>query len=528
MSVISAALAALLLVGTVSAYFVYAAFFAYSPTDSARYLPAGTLFYSSFDLQQVAQNSHHVTQDDVSSTTNTSGFEQATGLDFQKDVAPWIKRSFSFSLVAVTRQPASGGLGAQPTFGTVFLVSTHDVNASNAAIQKIITTQEQKYGVKFTTISYQGTTLYSDVDSVQSQQANIFSRPAGRASPLALGIVKDQVVIANTLAIAEQVVDRAQGNGATLAQDATFSAAMEKLPGNRFGTLYLNLRQLLRDLLGTGNATSTSAVTDDYPVGYGSLQFTDAGMRLSLTLEAKAGAHLTYDLNGDTNASAGVVPASAILFAGLGNLNSFYHQAKDASAGLLTDTGFTKALGLGPDDPLFKSPVSLALLPPEAGSDDVIEPLALLHSSLDSATISAKVQQALETLGYKTTASTIQGVTVTAVQASQGVYYAVLGHDLVLGYDTEGISQAINTFQGRLANLAGSPLFKQLVGQAPKNNALTLFASLENLAKAPGELGRVYQQLVKQGGLLAKVTAAYLSYRLDNSGITITEDIALK
>ena len=87
-------------------------------------------------------------------------------------------------------------------YGTVFLISTHDTNASQATIQKIITTQEQKYGVKFTSISYQGTTLQSDVDSVNSQQSDTFN-PTGTASPLVLGIVKDQVIIANTVAIAE-------------------------------------------------------------------------------------------------------------------------------------------------------------------------------------------------------------------------------------------------------------------------------------------------------------------------------------
>lgn len=517
-SVIVGGLLALLIVGSVSAYVVYTAFFAYSPVDSARYLPATTLFYSSFDLQQVAQNSHHVTQDDVAGTTNTSGFEQATGLDFQKDVVPWVKRSFSFSLVDVTRQPAPGGFGTRTVFETVFLISTHDVNASNAAIQKIITNQEQKYGVKFTTISYQGTTLESDVDSAQSQQR------LGKPSPLVLGIVKDQVIIANAVAVAEQVVDRAKGNGDTLAQDATFSAAMGKLPDDRFGTLYVNLRQFLRDLVGAGAAASAN----DYPVGYGALQFTQAGMRLSFTLEAKAGTHIKYDLNGDTNASAAVTPANAILFTGLGNLNGFYQQARDASGGIVNDAGFRKAFGLGPDDPLFHAPLSVALLPPAAGSDDVVDPLVMLHASVDAATASAKIKQAVETLGYATSSQTVHGTTVTVIHASRPVYYTLLGRDLVFAYDADGIGQAIDTYQGRLASLAELSTFKDLVAQAPTNNALTLFISLDNLAKAPGKLGDTYRQLVKQEGILSKATADYLTYRSDDSGITITEDIALK
>jgi hypothetical protein len=528
--VLTAALLALLVVGSASAYFVYTAFFAYSPTDSARYLPATTLFYSSFDLQQVEQNTHNVSEADLSGATNTSGFEQMTGLDFHTDVAPWIKRSFSFSLVDITQQPAPGGFGTRTIFETVFLISTHDTNASNAAIQKIITNQQRQYGVKFRTITYQSVTLQSDVDSVESQQGNGFGNPANRAVPLVLGIVKDQVIIANTVAVAEQVVDYANGKNGTLAQDSTFTAAMGKLPADRFGTLYINVSQVMNDLLHTG-ATGVAGVgaANNYPVGYGSLQFTNAGMRLSFTLEAKAGTHVTEHLNGDTNASAGVVPANALLFAGLGNLNGFYHQVKDASNGAVTDESFTRAVGLGPDDPLFNAPVSVALLPPKAGSDQVVEPLVLLHATVDATTASAKVQQAVQNLGYTTTSSTISGTTVTAIHApSQTVYYTLLGQDLVFAGDSYGISQAIDTFQGRLSSLAGLSTFKELVAQAPKDNALTVFIGLDTLSKATGPLGDFYRNLVKQSGLLAKATAAYLTYSSDDSGITITQDLALK
>lgn len=522
-SVVTAVLVALLVVGTAGAYFAYTAFFGYSPTDSARYLPANTLFYSSFDLQQVAQNSHGVTQQDVAGTTNTSGFEQETGLDFEKDVAPWIKRSFSFALVKTSLTPSPGSFEFAPLFGTVFLIATHDTNASNATLQKIMKAQEQKYGVTFTAITYKGTTLQSDADSVQSQPSDGFG--SASAAPLVLGIVKDQVIIASTVAIAEGVVDRANGETDTLANDGTFTRAMGKLPSGRFGTLYLNISQALSEL----KIVSNGSGLDSYPVGYGSLQFTDVGMRMQFTVEAKAGTKTGANLAGDTNASAGVVPDNAILYAGLGNLSGLYEAIKDASNGVVTDDGFTQTVGLAPSDPLFDAPLSLALLPPQAGSDEVVEPLVMLHSSLDAATTSAKVARALETLGYQTSTSTVNGVTVTAVQdAGQKVYYAVLGRDLVFAYDSYGMSQAIQTFQGQINSLAGQSAFKQLIAQAPKNNALTLFVSLENLAKASGQLGSAYRQLTGQDAFLGKVTAMYLTYNSDNSGITLTEDIALK
>jgi|GEM_PF-2043282 len=525
LSVIGGALLALLIVGSAAAYFVYTAFFAYSPTDSARYLPATTLFYSSIDLQQIAQNPHQVSQSDIAQTTNTSGFEQSTGLDFQKDVAPWVKRSLSFAVVDMTSQPATGGAGQPTSSGTVYLISTHDTSASNATLQKIITIQQQKYSVKFTSISYGGVTLQSDVDSAQNQQGNA----NGSASPLVLGIVKDQVIIASTVAVAEQVVDRVNGTGTTLAQNTTFTDAINKLPSDRFGTLYVNVKQLLSDELHLG-ASSQSSLTDSYPVGYGSLQFTTAGLRLSFTLEAKAGTQVKYHLAGDTNASAGVVPASTILYAGVGNLSAFYDQARDESAGAITNGNVQSMLGVSPDDPLLQSPVSLALLPPTAGSDNVVDPLVILHFSEDAATANATVQQAIQSLGYQTETSTLSGVTVTTIQASgQTISYATLGHDLVFASDTDGLSQAIGVFQGHQPSLAQSSAFQQAVSNGARTNALTLFVSLSNLASAPGSLGDSYRQFVKQNtGLIARVTTSYLTYNSDNTGITITEDIALK
>jgi hypothetical protein len=514
LTVISGGVLAFLIVASAAAYFVYTAFFAFNQTDSARYLPSNTIFYTSLDLQQISQNPHQVSLNDVAGTIN-SGLEQSTGLNFQNDVQPWLGRGFTYALVSITQQPGGEGIGPQPGAGTVYLISTRDTNASNASLQKAITTQEQKYHVTFTSISYGGVTLQSDVDSAQSQ--------GDGATPLVLGIVKDQVVIASTVAVAEQVIDRANGSSDTLAKNSTFTDAVGKLPSSRFGTLYVNVSELLRQEFGL-----SSSVTQNYPVGYGSLQFTDQGLRLSFTLETKTGTQ-AGQYTGNTNASAGVVPASTLLYAGLGNLGGFFKNLESLSGGIVTDDEFQQTVGLPPDDPLLNAPASLALLPPQAGSDDAVDPLVLLHFNIDPASANAKVQQAVENLGYDSSSTTIDGVTVTEIDASQTVYYAILGHDLVFSYDTDGLTQAIATAQGKQQSLAQSATFQQLANSEGQSNALTVFISLENIAKAPGPLGDAYRQaLGSDTSLLSRTTASYLVYSSDASGITITEDIALK
>lgn len=527
---ITCALLLLVLLGA-GTVFAYTAFFAFSQTDSARYLPGNTIFYASFDLQQIAQNPHGVSQTDATGL-GAQGLTCSTGLDFQKDIQPWIGQGFTYAVVSITRQASSTGRGLSYTAGTACLISTRDTGKSNAAIQQVMQLQQQKYGVTFSSITYNGTTLHSDVDSAQSKQDS-------GAPPLVLGTFKDQVLVANTLTVADQVIDRYKGDNDTLANNATFSKAMGKLPGNRFGTLYVNTSELVNTLLSFGNNNGQAASIFPYPDGYGALQFTDEGMRLTFTLEAKAGTTVKYPVSGNTNASASVVPASAILYGGLGNLSAFYDQARDSSSGLLTDELFQQALGLAPSDPLFNAPLSFAVLTPSntsGNANSVADGLVMLHTSGDPTSADAKVQEALANINARTSTSTISGVTVTTIQTLQGggsyrttAYYAPLGHDLVFATTTDAITQAIDTYQGKQASLAKSALFTQMVKQQPQNVAASLFISLDNLANAPGALGQDYKQLTSdKNSLLSKTHGSYLTYTWTDQGITITEDIALQ
>src|SRR5579883_2586362 len=103
LTVIGGGVLAFLIVASAAAYFVYSAFFAFNQTDSARYLPSNTIFYTSLDLQQISQNSHQVSLNDVAGTIN-SGLEQSTGLSFQNDVQPWLGRGFTYALVSISQQ----------------------------------------------------------------------------------------------------------------------------------------------------------------------------------------------------------------------------------------------------------------------------------------------------------------------------------------------------------------------------------------------------------------------------------------
>ncbi len=195
-------------------------------------------------------------------------------------------------------------------------------------------------------------------------------------------------------------------------------------------------------------------------------------------------------------------------------------------------------MGLAPDDPLFKAPLSVAgwaTSKTSGDADDFIDGLLMLHASGDPASADTKVQRIFQHLDARTSTQTISGITVTTIQTRQhGVYktlayYAVLGHNLVFGSSIDAISQAIATFQGKQPSLAKSTRFQQMTQQQPKDNALSLFINLDNLANAPGMVGQTYRQIAgKEHSLLSKTSATYVTYQWDSKGITITEDLALK
>jgi hypothetical protein len=536
---------ALLLVVTAGAFYVYTAFLASNLAQSARYLPGSTLVYTSVDIPGAIKSGSKFGQGDLNSTANTSGFEQATGLNFQTDVMPWLKGDLTYALVHISQSTNQFG-GASTSSDTVFLISTSDTKASQATIAKVVKNQQDKHGVKFTSITYNGVTLQSDVDSANAQQGD---SGTGAAS-LVLGVVNDEVIVASSVSVAEQVIDRANNATDRLADNSAFKDAISKLPGDRFATFYVNIHDLVRATLTPGqNGDTNLGQIDNYPVAYGYIQNTNDGLKASFTLQAKAGTHLKYAVNGDTTLSAGAVPDTAIAYAGLGNLGNFYHEVEDLAGtkGSEDDT-LQQTYGLSSDDPLFQAPLSFALLAsPQSETPDV---LVLLHVNGDTASADAKIQGAFQHAGYTTSTSEVSGVTVTEIKQvvdldngtdnpnpgtvpptvtqTQG-YYAVVGHDLVFASTLDAITQSIAASQGKVGSLAKSASFQNAVKQGPKTMALSVFISLENLANAQGPLGDAYRDFAKNDkSPLSKLKTAYLIYSWDDSGITLTEVIAVK
>ena len=161
-------------------------------------------------------------------------------IDPQADILPWMGREVSLAVLFSDESGSSilstGRLAAQttqnsPTYrGTplIFAAATRNQNASDAFLRKL-KTQMEREGVEFEVFTYQGIEITQIVspDNV----------------PFAYATYNRMVVIATDADTLFASIDTAMGNNTpALYEQAGYRETLGKLPGNRLGTIYFNVK----------------------------------------------------------------------------------------------------------------------------------------------------------------------------------------------------------------------------------------------------------------------------------------------
>ena len=100
---VMAGIAAALVVAVILAgagYTLYNVFAANAENAAARIVPAGTLAFASIDIVQYAENSHNFSINNLFQSRQPAPpdpLKQATGLDWQTDILPWVNRDIAFA-----------------------------------------------------------------------------------------------------------------------------------------------------------------------------------------------------------------------------------------------------------------------------------------------------------------------------------------------------------------------------------------------------------------------------------------------
>lgn len=489
------AVATLVIIGLIGsgAYWAYAAFAGRSDSQLARYFPSNTVAYASVDLMAASNNNFKINPADLVGQ-QASTLQKATGLDFQKDVVPWIGQDIAVGVFPLANAQSGQAINdPMSAVGVTILIQSRDDNAAKAALTKMNNHLKQD-GSSIQSSSYKGFTLYG---------------PAASSSPSSgsYGAGSGWVVIASSANAAHMVIDRINGSGDTLSDQQPFKDAISNAPSNNFGTYYVNLRQALNSVVPVkapnGLASISIPFIETYPVAGGYASWTNTGERSQLTFNAVRNPNIP-DVSGDTTGFAALTPADAVGYAAVGNLGKLI-QASLSQVGTLATGGdpLKSALGISASDPLAQQPAGVAAIQTKSGP---AQSVFFVHVSGDTA--ATQLINAIATAQHWTAKpATVAGQSATAFYTSQmtdqtydappppgatatptvtGTATAslrqiavalTLKNTLIVAPDTDTAALIAQVAQGGAASLASNATFQSMTKAAPSGAAATAYIS---------------------------------------------------
>jgi uncharacterized protein DUF3352 len=560
-----AVLSAVLLLVTLATtgVWLYRAFAAHQELTAAQYFPRETLFFAGIDTVQAAVNNHHVTEGDLTKGSGqTESLRQQTGLDWQRDIVPWLSRNLAFAAFPRTA-PQGAGAGPNANIGFAYLLQSHDDGLAQAAMKKAADFQTQQ-GHTITKASYGGFTLYSVAsasDFASSSApgapgvATVYD-PGASGAGVTVTAGKGWALIASDPNAAHAVIDRLNGGSGSLSDNSAFTTITRDLPADRFGTFYVDLQGILRTLSGPTAGALHSPLLDSYPTAGGYLEWTAAGLRAQMVLKGQRPGAIG-DLSGDTTSLAQLVPASAVAYGGSANLGAAFaasQQLATTATGATTSTidPFEQLTGKTASSAVFQQPGAVAVLHASSADPQSAPGIVLLLRAPDASAADQLLRSAAAKQGWTLKPVTVAGVSATEIDSASGqpwfqpqspssqpptpagnglptpkaapIAYAAQVHGtLILTGAQADLAAIINTANGSAPSLAGASRFQQLVHAAPSGASTTVYVDIgatrpANSPAAPSS----------GADLAARTNALLVTQVWSASELSITADLALQ
>lgn len=520
------AISALVVVGLIAsgAYWAYAAFASRTDNQLARYFPPNSVAFASADLVSAASNNFKINPANLAGD-QAAMLQKATGLDWQKDILPWVGRD-----VAVGVFPLASGQQAianpSAAVGVTVLVQSRDDNAAKSAIGKLNTHLKQQ-GTALQQSSYKGFTLYA---------------PTANSPSGLYGSGSGWVIAASNADAAHAVIDRIISGGDSLGDQQAFKDATSNLPSDRFGTYYLNLRQILNTITPVQAPNGLGSISvpfiETYPVAGGYVGWTSTGERSQITFNAVRNPNIP-NVSGDTTSFASLVPSDAVAYAGVGNLGNLIQaviaQVGTAAAG---NDPLMSALGISASDPLVQQSAGMAVIKSSSGGD---QPVFYLHvSGADAAT--QLINKFATKNNWTAQPITIAGQSATALYEPDISYGApsptpggavtttarvaaialTLNNTLVLAPDTNSATLIAQVAQGSVSNLTSNATFEKMVKAAPSGAAASGYVSATVLQSVLGA-----SRVTATNNLFSQFDVMAITLVWNNSILQGTVDTAL-
>ena len=199
------------------------------PEYSARYYPPDTIAYSWVtltpgdgqlqDMQEIWEQFNSFRDFRRLIDEFQDGFEDETGIDFERDVMPWIGPDASAALIDFNVRREELIVAAT--------IGIRDEVAARDFLAEWLDYIEDSEGVDFDRDSYKGFDTWADESAHQ-----------------VYGLSKDMLVFSTTESGLEEVIDGISGDvDLSLADNEKFQAAREALPDRRFASVYVDYQE---------------------------------------------------------------------------------------------------------------------------------------------------------------------------------------------------------------------------------------------------------------------------------------------
>jgi uncharacterized protein DUF3352 len=516
------------------AYWAYAALASRTDNQLARYFPSSTVVFASVDLAAAASNNFHINPADLAGG-QADTLQKATGLDWQKDVIPWVGRDIAVGVfpLANAQQAAANPAAA---VGVTVLIQSRDDGAAKAAITKA-TAHLKQQGATFQQSTYNNFTLYTaSSDASSGSSAGIVGNGNG------------WVLFASNAEAAHVVIDRINnGSSNSLNDQQAFKDATTNLPDNHFGTYYMNLRQLLNAVVPVQAPNGLGSISvpfiETYPVAGGYLAWNNTGQRSQITFNAVRNPNIP-NVSGDTTGFAALVPSDAVAYVGAANLGKLVQAAISQLGSLPAGADPVQAgLGISASDPLAQQPVGMAAI---NTNDKGVQPVFYVHVS-DDAAATQLVNKLASKNNWTAKPTTIAGKSATALYSSAtdvgplpptpgGAITATariaavaftVNNTLVIAPDTNSATLIAQVGQGSVSNLTSNATFQKLIKAAPSGAAATGYVSTATLEKMLGASGTNSAATAGVTGAFAHIDALAFTLVWNSSVLQGTFDAAL-
>jgi hypothetical protein len=422
------------------------------------------------------------------------------GIDYTGDVRPWLG-----SQIAIAASPA--GEGSAPA--TLLLAAVKDRTVAEAAATRLFASGD----ATFTEETFRG-------------------RRVMTSETTSYALLDDLLVVASTPERLRAALDADADLAPSLADSATFAAAMRDLPSDHLASIYLDLPLALglRELRHVGGYRTTAlAITADADgVHLDGIARFDAD-------SAGEGARSAFALGTRASTLGEWIPrtaaAEAVIFGvsqSFGDLESSLgtEGAFAPAADALNQLRAIAAIGLGVNVdrdllPLFDGEVALALRGIRA--DGPRGQVLLLPADADAAGAALdRMRSALADRGSRVTTRQVAGTALTSIDVPQigTVAYAVSDGIIALGLDAADVAAALEAHQAG-ETLAGDERYRapfELVGERAGNE---FWADVPTLADALAGIldpGDEVRDILHQIGELA-ISATANDDRLEIHGV---------